>query len=221
MSTELLDIAESYNFRLCSFKICLAASENSLGVAREILRFSAMLDRDYLTPSEVDHLLSAAKKHGREQNRDRNYAMILLAYRHGLRVNELCNLKWIQVDWSTGRLHCSRLKGGVDSVQPLGTAELRILKRLKKEGDSPYIFLSERGTPISDRQFRTLLRELGVKALGFAIHPHQLRHACGYKLANDGLDTRLIQDYLGHANISSSVRYTKLSANRFEGIWKD
>ena len=60
-----------------------------------------------------------------------------------------------------------------------------------------------------------------LAGLGFPVHPHMLRHACGYKLANDGHDTRAIQQYLGHKNITHTVRYTELSADRFNGFWQD
>ena len=60
-----------------------------------------------------------------------------------------------------------------------------------------------------------------VAGLGFPVHPQMLRHACGYKLANDGHDTRAIQHYMGHKNIQHTVRYTELTADRFNGFWKD
>jgi type 1 fimbriae regulatory protein FimB/type 1 fimbriae regulatory protein FimE len=87
---------------------------------------------------------------------------------------------------------------------------------------SPYVFMTERGSPMSAAGFRRLLARVGAASnIAFPIHPHMLRHACGYKLANDGHDTRAIQLYLGHKNIQNTVRYTELSAGRFTIFWKD
>jgi type 1 fimbriae regulatory protein FimE len=69
---------------------------------------------------------------------------------------------------------------------------------------------------------RKLVKRAGQNAgIDFSVHPHMLRHACGYKLANDGHDTRSVQHYLGHKNIQHTVRYTELAADRFKGFWKD
>jgi type 1 fimbriae regulatory protein FimE len=69
---------------------------------------------------------------------------------------------------------------------------------------------------------RKLVKRAGQNAgIDFSVHPHMLRHACGYKLANDGHDTRSVQHYLGHKNIQYTVRYTELAADRFKGFWKD
>jgi site-specific recombinase XerD len=91
--------------------------------------------------------------------------------------------------------------------------ELRVLRRLQREQEpkSPFVFVSERGDPFSNRGFQATVERAG-KAAGFGmkIHPHMLRHACGYKLANDGVDTRTIQAYLGHKSIQHTVRYTEL-----------
>ena len=173
-------------------------------------------DKQYLTPDEVNRLLAVARKYGRHP--DRNYCMILLAYRHGLRVGELVMFRHSQIDWRDERIYVPRLKNGKPSVHPLDSAEIKALRKIKN--DSPtYLFASERGGHLSSRQFRQLLSDIGEKAELGPIHPHQLRHSCGYALANKGRDTRLIQDYLGHRSISSTVRYTELNASRFEGLW--
>ena len=101
--------------------------------------------------------------------------------------------------------------------------ELRALRRLKHEApQSRYVFLSERGAPFTVGGFRRMVTRLGVKAgFTFQVHPHMLRHACGYKLANDGRDTRAIQHYLGHKNIQHTVGYTALASDRFKGFWTD
>ena len=127
------------------------------------------------------------------------------------------------VDLSHGRLHVNRLKDGVPSVHPLRGPEIRALRRLRREyPDSPYVFVTERRGPLTDAAVRKIVARAGENAgIGFPVHPHMLRHATGYKLANDGHDTRAIQQYLGHKNIQHTVRYTELSPTRFRDFWKD
>lgn len=179
---------------------------------------AALRPREYLTPGEVDDLIKVAKGRGRYGHRDAT--MILLAYRHGLRIAELCALRWDQIDFKQGFLHVRRIKNGLDSVHPLRGPELRALRRL--EHASPYLFTNERGGPVSTAGFRKTLARIGKAShLAFPVHPHMLRHACGFKLANDGHDTRAIQHYLGHKNIQHTVRYTELTPARFQGFWRD
>ncbi|MCK4819425.1 tyrosine-type recombinase/integrase, partial [bacterium] len=111
----------------------------------------------------------------------------------------------------------------VPSVHPLRGPELRALRKLQREyAESPYVFVTERKGPLTTSTIRKLIARAGEKAgLPFSIHPHMLRHATGYKLANDAHDTRAIQHYLGHKNIQHTVRYTELTSNRFNGFWKD
>jgi site-specific recombinase XerD len=179
--------------------------------------------REYLTEGEVEQLCHAARKRGRYGHRDA--AMILLAYRHGLRVSELVGLRWTQVDLDGGKLHVARLKGSDDSVHPLAGVEIRALRQIRREqlAGARHVFLSERGAPIGTAGFaRMLTRTAEAAGLGeLRAHPHMLRHAAGYKLANAGHDTRAIQLYLGHRQIQHTVRYTQLAAGRFEGFWKD
>jgi integrase len=176
--------------------------------------------REYLTEREVERLIKVA---GGNRYGHRDASMILLAFRHGLRASELCSLRWEQVDLVHARLHVSRLKNGIASVHPLTGTELRALRRLQRE-QSPgrYVFMSERGAPMSAVAFRRMITRLGEAAkMPFSVHPHMLRHACGFKLANDGHDTRALQHYLGHKNIQHTVRYTELSPDRFRDFWKD
>src|ERR1019366_4587299 len=177
--------------------------------------------REYLTPDEIDKLLQASSKLGRHGARDRT--LILIAYRHGLRVSELVALRWDQVDLKAGLLHVARLKNGIASTHPIRGPELRALRELRRDyPSSPYLFVSELGGPLTPATVRKLITRAGEKAkLPFPIHPHMLRHSTGYKLANDGHDTRAIQQYLGHRNITHTVRYTELSPERFKGFWKD
>ena len=176
--------------------------------------------REYLTDGEVARLIAAA---GRNRYGHRDATMVLVAYRHGLRAGELVTLRWDAIDFAHGRLHVSRLKGSSDSVHPLSGRELRALRRLKREQQpSPFIFTSERGAPFTPAGFRKMIARLGVAAgFGFPVHPHMLRHACGYQLANRGVDTRSLQAYLGHRNIQHTVRYTELAPTRFKDFWHD
>ncbi len=134
--------------------------------------------------------MQTAQRRGRYGHRDAT--MILLAYRHGFRVAELCALRWDQVDLKQGLLHVQRLKQGLPSVHPLRGPELRALRRVQRDMPSAsYVFTTERGSPMTSAGFRKLLARTGdASTLAFPIHPHMLRHACGYKLANDGHDTR-------------------------------
>ena len=177
--------------------------------------------REYLTPDEVDNLMRAAKGIGRHGHRDAT--LILLSFRHGLRLSELVSLRWDQVELKVGRLHVTRSKNGSPSVHPLRGPEIRALRRLKREyPDSPYLFTTERKGPLTASTVQRIVARAGKLAdIPFPVHPHMLRHACGYKLANDGHDTRAIQHYLGHKNITHTVRYTELSADRFNKFWED
>lgn len=181
---------------------------------------SDMRPREYLTQKEVQALMLVARKSKR--NAIRNTAMILVAYRHGLRVSELCDLTWRQIDLDAGRIDVVRVKNGYSSAHPLSSEELRLLGQIRRgKVASPYIFTSERGAPLSTDGFRKTLARLAKKiGMELGVHPHMLRHGCGFKLANDGVDTRVIQDYLGHKNIQHTVAYTKLSMDRFDGLWK-
>jgi len=176
--------------------------------------------REYLTEREVERMMKAA---GDNRHGHRDATMVLLAFRHGLRASELCALRWEQVDLIHGRLHVSRLKNGMPSVQPLSGTELRALRRLQREQEpGRYVFISERGAPMSAAGFRRMIERLGRAAkMSFSVHPHMLRHATGFKLANQGVDTRSLQQYLGHKNIQHTVRYTELSPERFRDFWKD
>ena len=176
--------------------------------------------REYLTEAEVERLMNAAKKNRWGQ---RDSTMVLVAYRHGLRVSELVDLRWEQVEFATASLHVRRVKAGTPSTHPILGDELRMLRALKRDQEpkSPFVFTSERGTPFGTAGFARMVERAGVEAkLGFKVHPHMLRHACGYALANKGHDTRALQAYLGHKNIQHTVRYTELSPTRFKDFWR-
>jgi len=154
---------------------------------------AAYRSREHLTEREVERLIEAAK-----DNRwgHRDATMLLLAFRHGLRAAELVDLRWEQVDLENAILHVRRVKQGSPAAHPLTGRELRALRRLQREQGSklPFVFVSERGAPFSKRGYQAMV-ERAARAAGFdmKIHPHMLRHSCGYKLANDGVDTRTIQ----------------------------
>jgi len=161
--------------------------------------------REYLTEAEVEHLLRATRAN-RWAHRDA--AMILLAYRHGLRSSELTDLRWDQVDFRTATLHVRRVKQGSPATHPILGDELRMLRRLQREQEpkSPFVFTSERGSPFTTAGFARMVERAGVEArLGFKAHTHMLRHACGYALAAKGHDTRALQAYLGHRNIQHTA----------------
>ena len=176
--------------------------------------------RNYLTGSEVDRLIAAARKVSRYGHRDAT--MILIAYRHGLRASEVCDLQWHQVELAAGRLHVRRSKRGTPSVHPMQGDEIRALRRLQREqGPGPHVFVSERGGPMTPKSFGNAFARLGERAgMPFLIHPHMLRHGCGYALANAGHDTRALQAWLGHKNIQHTVRYTELAPHRFKDFWR-
>jgi type 1 fimbriae regulatory protein FimB/type 1 fimbriae regulatory protein FimE len=149
--------------------------------------------------------------------------MILLAYRHGLRASELVGLRWEQVDFKGSRIHIRRVKSSDDGTHPLSGKELRALRQQQRDNPkSPYVFVSERGTPFNPTSFSQIVEKVGLKAgLGIKCHAHMLRHACGFHLATNGQDTRSIQAYLGDGNIQNTTIYTQLAANRFNGFFRD
>jgi integrase len=175
--------------------------------------------REHLTVAEVEALIEAARGN-RYGHRDAT--MILLAFRDGLRASEVCNLRWDQVDFTGAVLHVRRVKNGTPSTHPIQGDELRALRRLLRESPaSPFIFVSERGSPFTTAGFaRMIERAAAAAGLELKAHPHMLRHACGYALANKGHDTRAIQGWLGHRSITSTAVYTALAPTRFKDFWR-
>ena len=178
-------------------------------------------DREHLYPKEVEQVLQAAKSIGRYGHRD--YTLVLMAYRHGLRVAELVALKWSQIDLKEKTLHVMRVKNGSPSTHYLTGKELRALRELQRQSpDCRYVFQTERLGPLSPSSVRNIVKRAGrVAKLPFPIHSHMLRHSAGYYLANEGTDTRLLQGFLGHKQIQHTVKYTELAPNRYKGLWKD
>jgi type 1 fimbriae regulatory protein FimB len=177
--------------------------------------------RRHLDEAEIEAFLSAAKqtRHGA-----RDYAMMLLTYRHGLRVSELVGLRLTDISLKTGQIHIRRSKGSESNAQSLAGDELRVLREwLKIRARSkfehlPWLFVSERG-PMERYAVNYLAKEIGKRAgLTVPVHPHMLRHSTGYALVNRSKYLRVIQAWMGHKNIQNTVLYTKLSPKRFEGI---
>jgi type 1 fimbriae regulatory protein FimB/type 1 fimbriae regulatory protein FimE len=179
---------------------------------------SELRPREYLTEHEVEMLMAAARqnRHGH-----RDATMILIAFRHGLRVSEVIDLRWDQVDFNRAVLHIRRVKHGTPSVHPLSGTEMRALRRVQRENEAgPFVFETERRAPFTRAGFaRMMERTAEAAGLNLKVHPHMLRHACGFALANAGHDTRALQAYLGHKNIQHTVRYTELAPDRFKRFW--
>jgi integrase len=176
--------------------------------------------REYLTALEIERLMKVARE-GRHGQRDAT--LILIAYRHGLRASEICDLEWSQVEFCrNATLHVRRVKNGKPSAHPLRGDEIRALRELRRQfADSGFVFATERGGPFTPDAVNRLIKRIGERAdFPFPVHAHMLRHACGYALANKGHDTRAIQDWLGHRSIQHTVRYTELSPARFKDFWR-
>jgi type 1 fimbriae regulatory protein FimB/type 1 fimbriae regulatory protein FimE len=195
-------------------------SNSALAVVRTEPAPSTDLDttqkRQWLTEDEVERLVRCAEG-------DRDKAMILMAYRHGYRVSELTTLEWRMVDLDAGRVHVKRSKGSDDSVQPLGGRALRWLRKLRRlqPVGARFVFVTRLGGPMTRNGFYKRLAKAAAKAGIEGVHPHLLRHACGFKLVNDGMDTLSLAAYLGHKQLSNTRRYTKMSSHRFDELWKD
>ncbi|MGR7715860.1 tyrosine-type DNA invertase [Klebsiella aerogenes] len=179
--------------------------------------------RNFLTQNEIESLLNAANS---GPHAARNYCLTLLCFIHGFRASEICRLRISDIDLRSKCIYIHRLKKGFSTTHPLLNKEIQALKRwldIRNEypqSTSEWLFLSRKGNPLSRQQFYQIISASGDQAgLPLEIHPHMLRHSCGFALANMGIDTRLIQDYLGHRNIRHTVWYTASNAGRFYGIW--
>ena len=182
-----------------------------------------MDSRKHLTQAEVEKLIAATKG---TRNEERDRCLLLLMFRHGLRVSEACGLQLSQIDIESRILHVQRLKKGLSTTHPLRLDELRAVKawlavRKKMKPKNEAFFISERRSPLNRKTAWVAIRAYGEKAdLPIQVHPHMLRHACGFALADQGADTRLIQDYLGHKNIQHTVIYTATNPARFGKLWR-
>ena len=175
--------------------------------------------KDYLNENEIDGLLKAARK-GRFGSRD--HLLLLMIYRHGLRVSEAIGLRKDDIDLKVARIYVRRLKNSLSVEHPIAGDELRAIKSHLAGSDNklPWVFVSERGTPLSRRTVNYIVERAGNDAGLGHVHPHMLRHSTGYYLAKSGQDLRLIEDYLGHRDPKHTVKYTRVAGRRFEGLWK-
>jgi type 1 fimbriae regulatory protein FimB len=183
-----------------------------------------MGQRKYMTQTEVGRLLSKAKD-GR--NPERDYCLIYMSFIHGFRVSEACRLRVSDVDLDGGNMYINRIKNGFSTNHPLLENEIMAIKKwlnVRKTfpgAGSEWLFLSRQGGALTRQRVYQLVNRLGKLAnISVGSHPHMLRHSCGFALADRGVDTRLIQDYLGHKNIRHTVRYTASNAERFHGVWR-
>jgi integrase len=174
--------------------------------------------REYLTPIEVHRLIDAAGQRGRHPLRDRT--LLLLMFRHGLRAGEVCLLKWDAIMFDIRSISISRLKGSVSSSHRLQEDEMESLMLLKQRYSNRFqVFVNERGEQLTTGAIAKIIeRSAALLDLPLSVHPHMLRHSCGYYLAEQGLPTRDIQEYLGHRNIQNTVRYTAANPARFDRI---
>ena len=174
--------------------------------------------REYLTEGEVSALVETA---GNSRNPVRDRLLILMAFRHALRVSELVTLRWEQIDLTAATVHIRGAKNGTPGIHGLQGDELRLLRALRREHPhADFVFLSERKAPLSVDGAQKLIERLGVAAeLPFPIHAHMLRHAAGYALAGRGIDTRTLQAFMGHRSIANTVVYTAVADKRIRNIW--
>jgi len=175
--------------------------------------------KDFLDPSEIDRLLAAAKesRHG-----VRDHLLLLMMYRHGLRVSETITLRLKALNLKQSSLCVKRMKNSLSTQQPIPGDELRAIKRYlaTREDKLPWLFVSERGQPMTRQAVNNIIGEAGKRARVGHVHPHMLRHSCGYYLANKGVDFRTAQDFLGHRDPKHTTRYTRVAGHRFEGLWE-
>lgn len=177
--------------------------------------------REHLTAGEIKEIWKAAKELGRYGHR--NALMIQMAYRHALRVGEVVTLRWEQICCDDKTVYVHRLKNGIPTTHFLEADELKALSKLRKQfSTAEFVFCNQNGEQMTRRNIHYIVASAGKSAgIPFPIHPHMFRHAKGYDLAKRGIDTRAIQEYMGHADINCTVGYTKLAPNRFRGFGRD
>lgn len=212
--------AQMMNQQVTALECAPARAENgtSAGVPPRRQKNAKVRAREYLTEQEIEKL----RKHASL----RDSAMILLAYRHGLRVSELVALEWkhvISLDQeSRASIKIERLKGSIDGTHPLEPDEVKALRRLRKEfPDAVYLFPARDGGMLTAAGFRKQLTRI-AEAAGLAalrVHPHMLRHSAGQALV-DKMPLGMLADFLGHAAIQNTRIYSRANGERFRGVWR-
>lgn len=188
------------------------ASLESIGLDR------GQRPHNYLTVHEIDRLIAAAKQ---DRYGVRNTTLILMMFRHGLRVSEAVNMKVSDLNLDRAVVYVKRVKGSLSIEHPIEGDELRLIRKYLKQrsSDLPWLFISANNGPLSRFTVNSILRKAS-KIAGLAhVHPHMLRHSCGFYLVNNETNFRVIQDYLGHRNPSNTAQYTRLAPGRFEGLF--
>jgi integrase len=175
--------------------------------------------REYLLPKEVEKLIETAK---RNRYGLRDSTLILVAARHAFRPVELVDLRWSDIDFDGATMNARRCKGGISSTHPILGDELRALRRLRRESEcSEFVFVSERNAPFTAAGIEKLVERLGREAgLPIKVRYYGLRHSTGFRLANDGHDTKSISVYMGHRNLQTTSRYTEISPARFRNFFR-
>jgi len=175
--------------------------------------------KNWVTEHEVKLLRQATKS---TRSPVRNELMILMMYRHWLRVSELCKIKLEQVNLDQATIFIKRSKNGIDGMHPIAGDELRLLRRYLRlrKSEMPWLFISEAGSHFSRDALNKLLKKCSDEAWLPRVNPHMLRHGCGFYMINNGFGIRAVQVYLWYASISNTVIYTKLNEKQFVGMWE-
>jgi type 1 fimbriae regulatory protein FimB len=204
-----------------------------MNTANDKQRHRRERSREYLTSDEIDKLLTTAKE-GATRNAPRDYCILVLLYHHGLRASELCDLRLSDIDLlsSEPTIYVRHQKSGGKgtrthaSVHPLYKLDVAALRNWLKiredmELENDYLFVSERRDRLNRATIWLMLTVIS-EAAGLShlnIHPHSLRHACGYTLINKGVDLRRVSSFLGHKSLQTTVRYTELAPGRFDKLF--
>jgi integrase len=147
----------------------------------------------------------------------------LVTFLHGLRVSELIDLGWDDIDWRKGTIAIRRLKGSIDGTHYLERDEAIGLKRLQKEQEPkrPHIFTSERGQAFTRFAINKMIATAGQNAkITWPVHPHCLRHTTGTIQANGGMDAWRWSKLMGHASIANTTKYVRMSPEPLKDGWR-
>lgn len=174
---------------------------------------------DFITEQELEKMLKAASN---RRHKERDKAIMMVMYWHGMRVTELVNIKLSHLDLTAARLTAKRIKNSRSTEHPIRGDVMRSIKRwtnLRGLGGLPWLFVNERGTQMTRQAIWYIIKTTAEKARIEGVHPHSFRHGCGYNMANRGTDLRVMQDYLGHKDPKHTVLYTRIAPRQFENLW--